>query len=83
MTHLFSALALPLFILRTIPSILGFRLAATAQGREHMLPDNQVGRFIQGRLDSEYERLLEALSTIGTSLLVVARKRAGSNPNAP
>lgn len=82
-THLFSALALPLLVLRTIPSILGFRLAATAQGREHMLPDNQVGRFIQGRLDSEYERLLEAPSTIGTSLLVVARKRAVSNPNTP
>jgi hypothetical protein len=48
-----------------------------------MLPDNQVGRFIQGRLDSEYERLLEAPSTIGTSLLVVARKRAVSNPNTP
>jgi SAM-dependent methyltransferase len=80
MTHLFSALSVPLFVLRTVPSILGFKLAAATQGREHMLPDNQVGRFIQRRLDDEYERLLEAPPTIGTSLLVVARKRAGSNP---
>jgi len=42
------------------------------------LPDNQLGRFIQGRLDSEYDRMLQSPSTIGTSLLVVARKRADS-----
>jgi SAM-dependent methyltransferase len=78
MTPLFSVLTAPLFILRTIPSILGFRLAAASEGREHALPDNRLGRFIQGRLDSEYEQLLQSPSTIGTSLLVVARKRAGS-----
>jgi SAM-dependent methyltransferase len=74
MTHLFSILTVPLFILRTIPGIVGFRLAATSEGREHALPDSKLGRFIQGHLDNEYQRLLEQPSTIGTSLLVVARK---------
>jgi SAM-dependent methyltransferase len=74
MTSLFSVLTAPLFVLRTIPGVLGFRLAAASEGREHALPDNRMGRFIQGRLDSEYERLLESPSNFGTSLLVVARK---------
>jgi SAM-dependent methyltransferase len=74
MTSLFSVLTIPLFVLRTIPGILGFRLSAASEGREHALPDNRMGRFIQGRLDSEYERLLESPSSFGTSLLVVARK---------
>jgi len=74
-TYIFSLLPLPIFLFRTIPSILGLKKREFKKiQKEHRLPARGFGRLLTKVLDREI-RALKNKRTIpfGASCLVVAR----------
>jgi SAM-dependent methyltransferase len=76
-SYMFSPLVVPLFVLRSVPSMFG-RLRGMRKGgaADHTLPANVFGRFI-GRLLATEALRIEAGHAVpfGSSVLVAARKR--------
>jgi SAM-dependent methyltransferase len=75
-SYFFAPLVLPLFLFRTLPSLLRLRRRPTSSrtSREHHLPAGMLGRFLQSSLDAEAEKLGRGdRSLIGTSCLLVAQ----------
>jgi SAM-dependent methyltransferase len=76
----FGILTLPLFAVRTVPSILGVRsqVKADTTAKEHTAPAGIFGRMFDRVLGRERQRLkCGRRMRVGTSLIAVAR-RAGS-----
>lgn len=75
-TALFSVLTLPVLLLRALPYRLGWGGGALKAETEHGADDGPMTRWIRRRLDRELARIRAGgRRAIGTSYLVVARKR--------
>ena len=77
-TYLFACLAVPLFVLRTLPSRLGLRTNRHVENarREHT-SSGRFARLIEASLEREVARVERGLAVrCGTSCLVVARRPA-------
>lgn len=77
-SYMFASLVLPLFALRSLPTILGFRKVVEIDkiAKEHSLPSNLVGEIISRSLSKELSTLISGKAvSFGTSCLAVARRR--------
>ena len=74
---MFAWLPLPVFLMRSIPSLLGKRRTAPAvANNEHRLPPNIVGQSLQRLLTLELRRIEAGKRVpIGGSILAVARRK--------
>jgi SAM-dependent methyltransferase len=75
-TYLFSPLVLPIFLLRSIPSLFGLIPSRDRELDEvHSLPSNLIGRWVNRLLSWEEASIARSASVpLGSSILVVARK---------
>lgn len=80
-TYFFSSLVAPVFLLRTLPSALGFRRgenAASNGANEHRLPAGAIGRALQGSFEWEARRISAGRTVpVGASCVIAARKISG------
>ena len=76
-TYFFASLVLPLFLIRTIPTMLGRRrtVSMAQTTTEHKRPKGTIGNWLERSFDKE-ERAIRMGRTVsfGTSCLIVARK---------
>jgi SAM-dependent methyltransferase len=75
-TYLFSPLALPILLFRSVPSLFGLIPSRHRELNEmHTLPSNLIGRWINRLLTWEEARIARGASIpVGSSILLVARK---------
>nr|WP_285230060.1 class I SAM-dependent methyltransferase [Neorhizobium galegae] len=76
-TYFFASLVLPMFVLRTLPTMIGQRpkVNMTQTASEHRLPKGMIGDWLGRSFDKE-ERAIRSGRTVsfGTSCLIAARK---------
>jgi SAM-dependent methyltransferase len=75
-TYFFRALLGPIFIMRSIPSLVGLRPKRTPESslREHVLPRGWVSRCVERLLDREASRIEAGKQyAVGASCVIVAR----------
>ncbi len=76
LTAMFAWLPLPVFLLRSLPALLGRRASTADRTRaEHRLPSGVAGRLLQQLLDAEHRTVARGgVLSVGGSLLAVARR---------
>jgi 2-polyprenyl-3-methyl-5-hydroxy-6-metoxy-1,4-benzoquinol methylase len=75
-SYFFSFLVLPIFLLRTIPSIFGFYRISSEQTKSQHLSNSRKNNLLDKLMKCELMRVKKSKSIIiGSSLLLVARKR--------
>ncbi|MDA3926946.1 MAG: methyltransferase domain-containing protein [Kiritimatiellae bacterium] len=80
-SYIFRFLPIPIFLLKSIPSRLGFKMRSDSQrsgkrvASEHALPKNFVGRFFNRMMDAEIINISNRKKMcFGGSCLIVAKK---------
>jgi SAM-dependent methyltransferase len=74
-SYFFSVLPLPILTIRSIPSKLRLRKAEGVRADEHQRPHGQIGEIFDRALARELDRLDRRRIRVGSSLIVVARRR--------
>jgi hypothetical protein len=75
-TYFFSFLVIPVFLFRTIPSILGYYKVSSQQSKNQHLSNSYANKLLDTLMNFELQKIKYNKSIIfGSSILLVARKR--------
>lgn len=72
-SYFFLALPIPVFLVRTMPSLLGLRSGEASRQREHRASSSLGGKTLRWALKREFDWISHARLWAGSSLMVVAR----------